>query len=58
MSRILIDGCTVDEVLSLSNEELNAIVLRDEPLVFKAGSANLLGPEQSIGRGTSGMLRK
>jgi len=27
----------------LSNEELRAIVLTDEPLVFRAGSANLLG---------------
>jgi hypothetical protein len=43
MTQVLIEGYTVDEVLALSNEELNAIVLRDEPLVFKAGSANLLG---------------
>jgi len=43
MSQVLIEGYTVEEVLALSNEELNAIVLRDEPLVFKAGSANLLG---------------
>jgi hypothetical protein len=43
MSQVLIEGYTIDEVLALSNEELSAIVLRDEPLVFKAGSANLLG---------------
>jgi hypothetical protein len=43
MSQVLIEGYTVDEVLALSNKDLNAIVLRDEPLVFKAGSANLLG---------------
>ena len=40
---ILIEGYTVDEILQLPNDELQAIVLRDEPLVFKAGSANLLG---------------
>lgn len=43
MSQVLIEGYTVDEVLRLSNEELQAIVLRDEPIVFKAGSANMLG---------------
>ena len=43
MSKILLEGYTVDEVLQLPNDELEAIVLRDEPLVFKAGSANLLG---------------
>ena len=43
MSQVLLEGYTVDEVLQLPNEELQAIVLRDEPLVFKAGSANMLG---------------
>jgi hypothetical protein len=43
VSSILIEGYSVDEILALSTEELQAIVLRDEPLVFKAGSANLLG---------------
>jgi hypothetical protein len=41
--QVLLDGYTADEVLALPNEELNAIVLRDEALVFKAGTANLLG---------------
>jgi hypothetical protein len=40
---LLIEGYTADEILGLPNEDLKAIVLSDEPLVFKAGSANLLG---------------
>ncbi|HEY4080220.1 MAG TPA: hypothetical protein VGM81_05960 [Burkholderiaceae bacterium] len=40
---LLIEGYTPDEILALPNDELQAIVLSDEPLVFKAGSANLLG---------------
>jgi hypothetical protein len=40
---ILIEGYTTEEILALPNDELHAIVLRDEPLVFKAGTANLLG---------------
>ncbi|SFQ63349.1 hypothetical protein SAMN05216567_12312 [Variovorax sp. OK605] len=43
MSEILLEGYTVDEVLQLPNEEFQALVLRDEPLVFKAGSADMLG---------------
>lgn len=43
MSKVLLEGYTVDEILELPNDELQAIVLRDEPLVFKAGSANMLG---------------
>ncbi|WP_083438011.1 hypothetical protein [Caldimonas brevitalea] len=43
MSQVLLEGYTVDEILELPNDELEAIVLRDEPLVFKAGTANLLG---------------
>ncbi len=40
---LLIEGYTPDEILAMSNEGLRAIVLSDEPLVFRAGSANLLG---------------
>jgi hypothetical protein len=40
---VLIEGYTVDEILQLPNQELEELVLRDEPLVFKAGSANVLG---------------
>jgi len=43
MPQVLLEGYTVDEVLNLPLDELQAIVLRDEPLVFKAGSANMLG---------------
>lgn len=43
MSSLLIEGYTSDEILALSNAELDGIVLRDEPLVFRAGSANMLG---------------
>jgi len=43
VSAVLIEGYTADEILGLPNEELQAIVLRDEPLVFRAGSANMLG---------------
>ena len=39
----LIEGYSPDEILAMPNEELQAIVLSDDPLVFKAGSANLLG---------------
>jgi hypothetical protein len=40
---LLIEGYTPDEILAMPNEDLRAIVLSDEPLVFRAGSANLLG---------------
>ena len=43
MPQVLFEGYTVEEVLALPTDELQAIVLRDEPLVFKAGSANMLG---------------
>lgn len=43
MSSLLIEGYISDEILSLTNAELDGIVLRDEPLVFRAGSANMLG---------------
>lgn len=40
---MLIEGYSADELLALPDEELRAIALSDEPLVFRAGSANLLG---------------
>lgn len=43
MTQVLLEGYTVDEVLALPKDELQAIALSDEPIVFKAGSANLLG---------------
>ena len=50
MSSLLIEGYTSEEILALSNAELNGIVLRDEPLVFRAGSANMLGRFRVEGR--------
>lgn len=43
MPRVLLEGYTIDEVLELPNQELEAIVLRDESLVFRVGSTNMLG---------------
>lgn len=43
MSNILLEGYTTDEILSLPAELMQAIILSDEALVFKAGSANMLG---------------
>jgi hypothetical protein len=43
MSQVLLEGYTVDEILALPTQDLQAIVLSNEPLVFMAGSANLLG---------------
>lgn len=43
MPQVLLEGYTIDEILDLPTEDLQAIVLRDESLVFKADSANLLG---------------
>ena len=40
---LLLEGFTAEEFLSLTNDELRAIVFRDEPIVFKAGSAQMLG---------------
>jgi hypothetical protein len=43
VSSLLIEGYTSEEILALSNAELDGIVLRDEPLVFRVGSASMLG---------------
>jgi hypothetical protein len=37
------EGLTEDEILSLSKEEVDALVLVGEPVVFRAGSATILG---------------
>ncbi|WP_146210015.1 hypothetical protein [Vitiosangium sp. GDMCC 1.1324] len=44
--RILLEGYTPEEILRLSDEELRAFVFADEPLVFQAGSAQVLGQFQ------------
>lgn len=38
-----IEGYTPDEILRLPDEELEALVLTDTPLVLRAGSAEILG---------------
>lgn len=38
-----IEGFTPDAILALSESEIDTLVLCDEPLVFRAGSASLLG---------------
>lgn len=40
---ILIEGLTEAEILALSKEEIDGLVLLGEPLVFRAGSATVLG---------------
>jgi hypothetical protein len=40
---IVLGGLKPDEVLALSDEDLNAFVLCGEPLVFHAGTADILG---------------
>jgi hypothetical protein len=43
LSAFFIEGYTIDEVLALPNDQLRSIILSDEPIVFRAGSANMLG---------------
>lgn len=40
---ILVEGYTPEELLQLPDEQLAAFVFTDEPLLFRAGSATLLG---------------
>jgi hypothetical protein len=43
MTQLLLEGYTIDEILKLPKETLDSIVLSDETIVFKAGTANILG---------------
>lgn len=43
MKPLLLEGHTADEVLAFPDAELRAFVLNDEPMVFKVGSASILG---------------
>jgi hypothetical protein len=43
MTQIDIEGYSPEEILSLPDEQLDAFVLAGEPLVFRAGSAEILG---------------
>ena len=40
---ILFDGLSDDEILNLPSEQIEALVLNGEPLVFRIGSATVLG---------------
>lgn len=43
MKAIDIEGYSVDEILELPDEVLDGIALSGEPLVLRAGSAEILG---------------
>jgi hypothetical protein len=43
MRQIEIEGYTADEILNLADEQFDALVLTGEPLVFRAGTAEILG---------------
>ena len=43
MKQITIEGYSHDEILGLPDEEIDALVLSGKPLVFRAGSAEILG---------------
>jgi hypothetical protein len=43
VTRILIEGYAPEEILSLPDEQIEAFVFAGTPLIFKAGSAEILG---------------
>ena len=43
MPRIDFDGLTADELLALPDSDFDELVLRDEPILFRGGSAEVLG---------------
>lgn len=43
MKQINIEGYLPDQILSLPDEQLDAFVLSGRPIVFRAGSAEILG---------------
>ena len=43
MKQINIEGYLPDEILNLPDEQLDALALSGEPIVFRAGSAEILG---------------
>lgn len=42
-NQFTIEGYTIDEILSLPDEHIEALMLTAKPLVFRAGSAQILG---------------
>lgn len=43
LAALLIEGMTPDELLALSDRELDTLVFCDRPIVFSAGTAEILG---------------
>ena len=43
MKQINIEGYSPEEIINLPDEQLDAFVLAGEPLVFRAGTAEILG---------------
>jgi len=43
MREVDIEGYTANEILNLPNEQLDAFVVSGRPIVFRAGSAEILG---------------
>jgi hypothetical protein len=50
MKQIDIEGYTADEILNLPDEQIDALVLPGQPLVFRAGGAEILGEFKIKGR--------
>ena len=46
MKQINIEGYSPEEIINLPDEQLDALVLAGEPLVFRAGTAEILGEFQ------------
>ena len=45
---ILLEGYTIDEILSLSDEEIETWLLVDDPIIFRVGSAEILGKVEIV----------
>ena len=43
MSEVLFEGYTEDELLALPKEQIEAMILTGQPVIFRAGSATILG---------------
>jgi len=41
--RITIEGYSPDEILALSDQDINSLVFTGRPIIFKAGTAEILG---------------
>jgi len=43
LSEVLFEGYTEDELLALPKEQIEAMILTGQPVIFRAGSATILG---------------